>query len=313
MKNNIYPNKPINHRKSQGFLFLTMIAFLVVQGCEISTSVPFDLPDYEEELIIHAVASPQSGSRAIIKFSQPVDGYPGEAPDLPVFEAYLIQDGNRMARFNQDSTSVIQDNDYSIQTIFLSIPADSLILVKGQSYAMEVRDLISQKRYESSAVPLPPQPLVEEFEMECSGSSCRVTGSLGPIEEPVYAISVKGHFPDSVITEDYLLDLNNNLFPNDLIFPETNTWPQRSLSSDFVQTYRRHPLDSLAPPVDIRVSIAYLSYGITQLIREIHGTHAIGEDIFQAIRPFHSNFHTADGRIFGVFGLYNEDIRIMPL
>lgn len=313
MKNKIYPNKPINHRKSHGFLFLTMISFLVVQACEISTSIPFDLPDYEEELIIHAVASPQSGGRAVIKFSQPMDGYPGEAPDLPVFEAYLIQDGNRMARFNQDSISVIQDNDYSIQTIFLSIPADSLILKNGQSYAMEVRDLVSQKRFESSAVPLPPQPLVEEFEMDCSGSDCRVTASLGAVLDPVYAISVQGRLPDSVLTDDYYVDRNNQVFSTDLFYPEATLWQHQPISSDFTHGYRRHPLDSLATPVDIKVSIAYLSYDIAQLIREIHGTHAIGEDIFQALRPFHSNFHTVDGRVFGVFGLYNEDIRILPL
>lgn len=282
-------------------------------GCEISTSVPFDLPKYKEELIIHAVASPQSGARALIKYSQPITGYPGEAPEFPAFNAWLTRDGYRTAQFKQDSISIIEDNEYSVQTIFLSISTDSLFLEVGQSYTMEVLDLTSQDKFESSSVTVPPKPVLEEFELDCSGSECSVTSLLGPVEESVYAISVKGKVPDTVLMEDYYIKRNNQVFSNDLIFPETNQWQQYAISSVISHGYRRHPFDSLSLPVDLSVSISYLSYDIAQLIREIYGTHAIGEDIFQALRPFHSNFNTADTRVFGVFGLYNENIRTIQL
>lgn len=299
--------------KFQIYLFSNLIVLLYIQGCEISTSVPFDLPKYKKELIIHAVASPQSGARALIKYSQPITGYPGEVPELPAFNAWLTHDGYQIARFHQDSISVVEDNVYSIQTIFLSISTDSLFLEFGQSYTMEVLELSSQKRFESSSVKLPPKPVVEEFKLDCSGSECSVTSLLGIVEESVYAISVKGKVPDSVLMDDYYVNRNDQVFSNDLIFPETNQWQQYAISSVISHGYRRHPFDSLSLPVDLSVSISYLSYDIAQLIREIYGTHAIGEDIFQALRPFHSNFHTADSRVFGVFGLYNENIRTIQL
>ncbi len=312
MKLNDMDQSHLHHRIFTNLVW-TFLSFLVVAGCEISRSVPFELPEYEEELIIHAVASPQSGGRAVIKYSQPVAGFPGKAPDLPDFQAFLTKKNHPVGQFRLDSVSVVKDNSFLVQTRFLSISPDSLIIEPDQFYAMEVFDPGTQKHYRSSPVHLPPKPIVEEFNMDCTGSRCIVTSTLGSVHSPVHAISINGKFPAYAIEDNYLKDLTNKIFNNDLIYPAPNQWENYYATSEFVQAVRRNPLDTLAPPVDIRVSISYLSYDIAQLIREIHGTHSIGEDIFQLIRPFHSNFHTEDGSVFGIFGLYNEDVRVIPL
>lgn len=311
MKKYIGPNFKAFYPHSPSLLCIYVIAIWGQVACEISTTVPFDLPEYDERLIIHGVASPQSGARALIKYSQPVKGFPGSVPALPDFEAYIVRNGNQLAYFRQDSTSTITDNDYTIQTIFLSISADSLDLQPGELYSMEVWERDSSTRYASSAVPLPPKPKVTKFNLDRSGSECSVSGTLGAVDDPVYAISVKGRLPDYVDGDDYFQEYNKHIFHNDLIYPESTQWENRPLLANFFTGYNPRP-DTVTTPVDISVSIAYLSYDIAQLIREIHGTHAIGEDIFQPIRPFHSNFHSDKATVFGVFGLYNEHIRVLP-
>lgn len=304
---------PHLHQQIFTTLVWAFLSFWILASCEISDSVPFDLPDYDEELIIHAVASPQSGGRAVIKYSQPVAGFPGKAPELPDIQAFLTHKNQQIVAFQLDSVSVVKDNNFFVQTIFLSIPPDSLQIEPGQFYAMEVFEPGTQNHYRSSLVRLPLKPIVEEFNMNCTGSGCIVTCTLGSVYSPVHAISINGKFPEDAIEDNYKKDLNNQIFNNDLIYPAPSQWERYDAISDFAQIVRRNPHDTLAPPVDIRVSISYLSSDIAQLIREIHGTHSIGEDIFQPIRPFHSNFHTEDGSVFGVFGLYNEDIRVIPL
>ena len=69
----------------KNFLAL-LFCILFFQSCEISHSVPFDLPDYKPELIIHAAACPKSGAK--------VNTYPREADavhQLPAIEVTTLE------------------------------------------------------------------------------------------------------------------------------------------------------------------------------------------------------------------------------
>lgn len=67
------------------FLFSASVSG-IFSSCEISSTVSFDTPDYESVLVIHGVASPQSGALVLIKYNQPLFKLPGLAPDLPALE-----------------------------------------------------------------------------------------------------------------------------------------------------------------------------------------------------------------------------------
>lgn len=128
------------------------------------------------------------------------------------------------------------------------------------------------------------------------------------MNKPISAISITGRYLDTALIDNYFRPWNNVLFNPDLIYPDVDSWETYLATSSFYQSIHSS-LDPMNELHTVRVSIAYLSYDLAQLIREINGSYAIGEDIFAALRPFHSNFNNA----FGVFGLYNEDVREMEL
>lgn len=288
-----------------------VICGIVFQSCEISHSVPFDFPDYKPELIIHAVASPQSGARVLVKYNQPAGSIRGVVPALPALEVYLLEQGQRIHLFRQDSISIVLDNQYEVETAHFSITSDSLDLRQGVGYSLQVIDQHSMKHYESAEVYLPPTPQVNQLNVDCRSTSdrtCYVSAELGAVDKSISAISITGRYLDTALIDDYYRPLNNRLFNPELIYPDVDSWDNYLAASSFFQSIRpsRDSLDQLYP---VRVSIAYLSYDLAQLIREVNGNYAIGEDIFAVLRPLHSNFRNA----FGVFGLYNEDVREMEL
>ncbi len=287
-----------------------LLCSLFFQSCEISHSVPFDFPDYKPELIIHAVASPQSGATALIKYNQPAGNITGEVPDLPSLEVYLLEEGQRIHRFQQDSITIVDDNQYQVETAHFSIIPDSVDLREDLAYALQIIDQNNLQRYESSDVFLPPKPEVKMLNIECipGHGNCTVNARLGPVSKPISAISIKERYLDTAIIDNYYRPYNSRLFNRDLYYPDVDSWIEYLATSSFRQV-NPIPPDSVVQQLKVRLSIAYLSRDLTQLIREINSTHAIGEDIFATLRPFRSNFSNA----FGVFGLYNEDVREIEL
>lgn len=164
---------------------------------------------------------------------------------------------------------------------------------------------------ESNEVYLPPQPIVQHFNLDCQYSNtgtCFVSTTLGPVDDKISAISINGHYLNTLHLDEEQIKANSSVFNYDMVFPDEDNWSQYEVSSTFSQIIRTPPGSITLRPV-VRVSIAYLSTDLARLFQEIQGTYAIGEDIFANLVPFHSNFNNA----FGVFGLYNEDVRIIKL
>lgn len=293
---------------NSNFLYFTILLnALFIQSCEFSHSVPFDFPDYHPKLIIHAVASPQSGGRAIVKYNRPVKGFAGEIPPLPPLQLHLAQDGNQLYHFRQDSLIVEQESSYgNMQTAYFSIPPDSFHLRPNTPYTLEAMDTKNNKLYYSTEVYLPPKPVVSEIEAECllSQINCSIRAILDHVEEQLFAISIS-------IQKDTLPEKNNQkfttVFTGEFIYPDMNSWEQYVISSS-IPKYIIESSDSTSRP-SFKVNISYLSEDITRLYRDIDNSLAIGEDIFSTLRPFHSNIIDA----IGVFGLYNENVKEVRL
>jgi len=288
-------------------LFCFIVPFIALwQACEISQSVAFDFPDYEPILIIHAVASPQSGAIARIQYNQPVKGIQGEAPDLPPLEAFIYQEDQPVNKLMQDSVSMIKVGKEEVQRAFFSIPPDSVNLISNAPYSLHVIDRRNNQIYKSSAVYLPPEPNVAELKIDCSATNneCSFSVEIGAVQEEVSAISIKVKYPDIKFIDEYYRSQNDQIFNNNLIYPDLDQWESYQTGSSFSR-YVRTSQDTVALATTVNIHTAYLSPEITELIREINENFALGEDIFATLRPYYSNFTDA----VGVFGLYNEEIR----
>lgn len=301
----LFKNSKQKRRFMKSFFPIALISVLW-QACEISHSIPFDFPDYEPVLIIHAVASPQSGATARIQYNQPAGGIQGEAPDLPPLEAYILQEGKPVNRFLQDSVSMIKVGRDEVQRAFFSIPPDSLNLVPDLPYTLQVIDRSNNQIYKSSAVYLPPEPNVEDLKIDCSATNnkCSFSVETGAVQEIIAAISIKVKYPDIMFTDEYYRSQNEQVFNYNLIYPDLDRWESYQTGSSFSR-YVRTSQDSATLAMKVNIHTAYVSPEIAELIREINENYALGEDIFATLRPFYSNFTNA----VGVFGLYNEEIR----
>lgn len=293
------------------FLFSASVSG-IFSSCEISSTVSFDTPDYESVLVIHGVASPQSGALVLIKYNQPLFKLPGLAPDLPALEVNLLKDDIRTYRFHLDSISTnTERTDRNNQTAYFRINPDSLELKNGVRYSLEVMDKDEDIRYISSDVYLPDQPDLTIIGTECDPDDwrkiCTIHLTLGPTEKPVSAISINVNPPDSILIKTQNRIVDHSLFKN-LTWPDHKKWNNYHASSSFNQQF---PIgeDSIAILNDVILHVAYLSSDLSQLLQEIRESYPPGEDIFDNPRPFRSNF----GNTPGIFGLYNEKTKALKL
>lgn len=296
----------------RAFLYGACVLGIFFSSCEISTTIPLDTPDYEPVLVIHGVASPQSGALVLIKYNQPLFKLPGLAPDLPALEVNLLKNGIRTHRFHLDSILIdTERTDRNNQTAYFRIIADSLELKSGVPYSLEVIDVDKDIRYISSGVYLPDQPDVTMLGIKCDPDDwrkiCTINLNMGPMEERVSGISIKINPPDSILMRSLDPIFDNKLFDN-MTWPDISNWENYNVSSTFSQ---RFPIreDSIIILNDVTLHVAYLSSDLSQLLQEIYETYPPGEDIFAIPHPLRSNFRD----IPGIFGLYNEIIKEIKL
>jgi len=290
---------------------LLFLSLLTVSGfwisCEVSRSVSFDFPDYEPTLIIDGAASPQSGAMVQIQYNFPEEGVKGVISDLPALEVSIVSESKKYW-LQLDSVPIVEEGVRDIERAYYSLSPESLPIDLEHLYYLEVRDLSNDKVYESTRVALPPLPVIENVGIECHDmyQTCETIVGLGPVlqHETISAISLKVRYPDSTMIDKNLREEVRKLFPGKLSYPNRGGWDQYMVSTTFRRPHHP-PQDTVHLERKVILHTAYLSPEIAKLKEEIENTYALGEDIFYNIRPFYSNFSEA----YGVFGLYNEDIR----
>lgn len=263
-------------------------------GCsDHNTTVRVDLPEYKPTLIIQSAASPLSGGEALIRWSLPLRGQPGEVPPFPDLAVFLLADGARVGQF----TAVPDSAGYFI------IPPEKLDMRQGVGYSIEVDFDDTDENLFSGMSYLPPEPVMKDVEAKGADRPelFRLSFSTGATDGAIRATSV-------AIT---LIDNNGNrldgqgLLPflgsDELTYVDEGNIPER----DFNGIYRRVYLDqagdvAYSEYVDVRM--AYLSAELAAFYKEVEEINYFGETIFQTVRPIYSNIEGA----VGVFGVYNE-------
>lgn len=277
-----------------------ILIMITISGCERSRTIAREPPDYEPQLTIHCLVSPQSGAQAIIMYNEPLGENPdGLIPQIPVLEVWLLLNGKRYKKFESDSVSRY------------NIPSEELDLVIGESYAMEVVDHSNDKFYVSGNSHLPDKPRI------LSAKAIRDSGFadhfalevvLGKSEFTIDAISVFPIILDSLGLPVVQLSGGNRqvLTPWEKInshvrYNNEGSWTESKLLFRLQSGYtddENHFYNS--DQVDI--TVVYLSEELSRFVRDVDELHFSGEDIFQMVRPVYSNFQSGSG----IFGLYNE-------
>ena len=283
----------------------------IVFACERSKTFSFEYHHYEPELIIHGVASPQSGGLVIIKYNNPLFDLQKPIPDLPALRVNLLSENNQIQPYTLDSITL--DTDYpdrKIQRAIFRISADTLELIEGSSYSLEVLDIDNGIRYNSNMVRLPEKPKISQLEVNCENdtrANCFINLDLGSVNGRVPAITLVIKPPDSILQLGVDPIYDHRLFDN-ITWPDIDNWTTYSINSTFSQKFRTGQDSEILLPI-VNLHVAFISHDLSILLREIHESYPPGEDIFANPRPFHSNFN----KTTGIFGLYNEDISDIEL
>ena len=273
---------------------------LILTGCERSRNVPLDPPIYKPQLMIHCLASPLSGAQAEIRYNKPLrDEDIDLVPPLPQMEAWLLNNGERIQTFTQDSSGSF------------SIPAGDLILETGKDYAMEVVDLTNDRTYISGSTTLPEQPGIHSITAKrdiASFGEYALEILLEGVDQPVKAISVFPVLLDSLgqpvtqIPDGSLVKLTPwNKVRYYLWYNNDGTWSEKELLLRQRGGYQDKN-DEYINANEVNVTVTYLSEELTRFVRDLDETYFSGEDIFQLVRPVYSNFKNTAG----IFGVYNE-------
>lgn len=303
-------NKNYAWRIRRRFLYLIYFAG-TFSACEMSNTIPYEFEQYKPVLIIHGVASPQSGGVVLIRYNNPLYDLKGMIPDLPALKVNLLSENNQIQSFTLDSITMDADYpDRNIQKAIFRISADTLELVEGSSYSLEVLDIDNGIRYNSNMVRLPEKPKISQLDVNCENdarANCFINLDLGSVNGRVSAITLGIKPPDSILQlgVDPIYDLR--IFDN-ITWPDIDNWTTFSINSTFSKKFRTGQDSEILLPI-VNLHVAFISHDLSILLREIHESYPPGEDIFANPRPFHSNFNKAAG----VFGLYNEKIRIIEL
>ncbi|WP_236977747.1 DUF4249 family protein [Membranihabitans maritimus] len=284
-----------------------LIVIFLTYSCEMSRKVPLDAPIYQPQLVIQGLVSPLSGARAIIRYNQPLGDNDVDVPQLPKMEVYLIENGERVAMFEQDSADQF------------SIPAENLDLSAGMDYAMEVVDLTHERKYVSSDSRLPDPVEVQTIYATQDShfmDDYALGISLGEVEQKVEAVSVYPVLLDSMmqpvkqISNWQTQEVNFwNKISTRVEYTNDGLWTKEKellfrLSRDYLNE-GGEPM--LADHVD--VYITYLPTDLTRFVRDLEELYFSGEDIFQQVRPVYSNFDNAQG----VFGVFSETKRRLEI
>lgn len=276
-----------------GVKFAVILALWFCGCSDHNTTVRVDLPEYKPKLIIQSSASPLSGAEALIRWSLPLRGQPGEVPPFPDLAVFLLADGERVGQF----TAVPDSAGYFI------IQPEKLDMRQGVGYSIEVDFEGTDKHLFSGMSYLPPVPVMKDVEAKSTDRPelFLLSFTMGGVDGAIGATSV-------AIT---LIDKNGNrldgqgLLPflgsDELAYVDEGNIPARN----FDGIYRRVYLDQSGEVVyseSVDVRVAYLSAELAAFYREVEEINYFGETIFQTVRPIYSNFEGA----VGVFGVYNE-------
>lgn len=281
-------------------LLSIIMCCIVVSSCEMSRTVPLDPPAYKPQLMIHCLASPQSGAQAVIRYNKPLGEEHDELiPPLPQIEAWLLMGGERIQAFEKDSTG------------YFSIAADDLTLEPGSSYAMEVVDQTNDRTYISGSSPLPEQPAFLSATAKRDSDyfvDYALEIILDGVDRPVDAISV---FP--VLLDSVGLPVGQvpgetarkykpwNKVKSRVHYNNAGIWTEKELLFRLRGGYQDKN-DEYVNADHVNIAVVYLSEDLTRFVRDLAESYFSGEDIFQMVRPVYSNFQKAAG----IFGLYNE-------
>lgn len=280
-------------------IWIGILCGFVFLSCERRKSIPYDFPEYEPVLVVHGAVSPQSGGVVLVRYSRPIGGIPGMAPDLPRLEVYLSDEDGRSFPFVLDTILYSENKPrQNIQTAQFYIHPDSLDLHQETSYRLHVADKDGDITHVSSAVLLPPKPEPRDVELYCEPGvslDCRLSLFLDPVSEPVSAIGIRYHEKDTLQEEiTDIPGLAGRLFP-EIQWPESDIWAESLAFETRVRLY----------PQGTTIHLSYLSEDLARVMKEMAENFRLGEDIFALLQPYHSNFKN----IQGVFGLYNEVLR----
>lgn len=279
---------------------LALIGILVLGGCEMSRTVPLEPPVYKPQLMIHCLASPQSGAQAIIRYNKPLREEDNDLiPPLPQMEAWLLMEGERIQAF-------VQDSAYRF-----SISADDLSLLPGNSYAMEILDLTNDQVYISGSSLLPEQPKVHSATAKWQDEylvDYALEILLDGVDRPVEAVSVFPVLLDSMgqpvtkISGGSIQKLTPwSKIQSRVQYNNAGTWTEKELLFRLRGSYQDKN-DEHVSADHVDVTVMYLSDDLARFVRDLEESYFSGEDIFQMVRPVYSNFQKAAG----IFGLYNE-------
>lgn len=273
---------------------------LALTGCELSRTVPMEPPIYKPQLMIHCLMSPVSGAQAVIQYNKPLGEEKDElTPPLPRMEAWLLMNGERIQAFEQDSTDQFR------------ISADDLVLEVGNSYALEVVDLTNGRSYISGNSQLPEQPNVltattKRDSIYSFDYALKIL--LKGVASPVKAISVSSVLLDSIglpvgQTTGQNIQKHKpwNKIKSRVQYINDETWTEKELLFRLRGGYQDKN-DEYVNADHVDVTVVYLSEDLARFVRDLGDLYFSGEDIFQMVRPVHSNFQKASG----IFGLYNE-------
>lgn len=273
---------------------IILSVFLLVACEDHNTLMTLKLPLYSPQLIILSVASPQSGAMAIIEYSMPMKGVEAAIPELPLIEAFLLENGKRIQTFERDDTGRF------------NIAPENLRIKMNLPYSIEVVLPESRKSYFSEASYLPEQPIIEMVSGQISNlqdRSFHLRLRLGQVHQAVKAYSIQSVLLNDTGDPYKEHSLEAYLKKRTLKHSEVDLWTEKDISESLDRTIivdQSHIV--YAQSSEIRV--AYFSEGLLRFLRDVDEINYFGEGIFHSVRPVFSNIK--DG--VGIFGLYHEQI-----
>lgn len=265
----------------------------IMFSCERTTTIPLDIPTYEPQLMIFGTAGPLSGAHIIVKYSQPLEGLPGQVPTLPDLKISLMGNNGSEYLLQEDSSG------------YYSLPGKDLHLNSETMYYLMVVNRQTQEFYQSSPVSLPEQPeiLGTEIEVDSANRGSFLDITLGAINEPVDAFSIHYIRLDSAQKDLESRSFSSRIQGHQMHYPEQEIWDSKKFSA-YVENYVRIENNETVNAYFLDVEVTYLSKDLARYARDVNETDYYGEDIFQAVRPVFSNIQGNHG----IFGLFNEAV-----
>ncbi|GHE45838.1 DUF4249 family protein [Sphingobacterium griseoflavum] len=274
---------------------ITVVAVMILFGCtDHKTNIPFEFPKYKPRLIVLSSIGTLSGGEAAVSWSKPLKGQKGDVPVLPQLSVFLLEDGERIIKFNN-----IQDSSG-----YFNIPPKDFSPRLGAVYAIEVLMEEKGERIFSQNCYLPEKPALGEVAINLDPnmpSWYTLSWSQGAAKEGVGATALYPFLLDEAGAMATKAGLAAYYLSSAFRYTDGNAIPERKGDQRFDRTISKED-GTIALAKSVNIRLAFLSPELARFKKEIDELGYLGESVFQTVRPLYSNLIGAEG----VFGLYNE-------